>query len=127
MRRRQRLWSGDDARAGQSSAAELRGQMAGADPAHLIGLGLPERRVRHDGPVEAAAAKARNITNKSARAEAIALWLTRMCDTATHDDYLDAMRKAGLDEARAEQEVIRMLACDVIYEPRAGHYAALES
>lgn len=82
---------------------------------------------RHDSPVAAAAAKANAVVNKSQKAEAIALWLTRLLGDASHQDYHDAMRMAGLDVERAEKEITRMLAMDVIFEPRAGSYRSLEA
>ena len=82
---------------------------------------------RYDTPVDAAAAKANAVVNKSQKAETVALWLTRLQETATHEDYLAALRKAGLDPDRAEKEITRMLAMDVIFEPTAGRYRCLES
>ncbi len=86
-----------------------------------------DRPVRHDSPADAAAAKARDVTNASERAETVALWLTRLMGSADEDTYLDTLQKAGLTRDRASKEIVRMLACDVIYEPKAGHYAALSS
>ncbi len=87
----------------------------------------PAPRVpRYDDPVDAAAAKARGTVNKSERAEQVMLWLTRLLGDAPHDDVIRSLRRAGLDGERAEKEVVRMLACDVIFEPRAGYYRHLE-
>ena len=119
---RKRLWQGDDAAAARKAAGTLRAQAAGAD-ARLL---EPEpRAVRHDSPADAAAAKASGITNKSDRAEAVALWMTRLVGQPTHGQLVDALQRAGLDKARAEREVTRMLAMDYLMEPRAGSYKVI--
>ncbi len=127
--RRRRLWEGDDARDAQAAAGRVRlelaaGQAAPAQQALLEEMALPQAP-RHDSPVDEAAARARAVTNKSQRADAVALWLTRLQGQASHDDYLGALSQAGLERTRAEKEIVRMLACDVVYEPRAGYYQAL--
>ena len=121
--RRTRLWQGDDARSAAQAAASLR---SGDGAAQVHALADHRPVPRHDSPVDAAAAKANAVINKSQKAETIALWLTRLVGAASHDDHIAAMRQAGLASDRAEQEIVRMLATDVIYEPRAGHYQALE-
>jgi hypothetical protein len=124
-RDRRRLWEGDTAQDAQTHAGILRARaqgLAGAAAA-TISLERPIREARHDSPAEAAAAKASGITNKSQRAEAVALWMQRLVGPSRHDDLIDAMVLAGLEKSRAESEVIRMLVCDVLYEPRAGVYA----
>lgn len=116
-------------REAQAAAGRLRAAMA-------QGVGLaeaeeairpPEPLARHDSPVEAAAAQARQVRNLSGRADRVALWLTRLQGDVAHDAYVDALGMAGLDRARAEKEIVRMLATDVIYEPRAGAYRALDA
>jgi len=89
----------------------------------------PAPRVdRHDDPLDAAAAKGRAIANRSARAEAVALWCCRLLGGAVrHAQLLDALQRAGLDADRAEQEVVRMLACDLLLEPRPGLYRLVEA
>ncbi len=88
----------------------------------------PDKPVpRYDDPVDAAAAKARGTINKSERADIVLLWLSRLQETAEHDDAIRSLLRAGLDADRAEKEIIRMLACDVIYEPKAGSYRHLEA
>ncbi len=129
--RRRRLWQGDDAREAQAAAGRLRlelttGDQAPLQQARVDELALP-KVPRHDSPVEEAAARARAVTNKSQRADAVALWLTRLQGASSHDDYVGALSRAGLDRVRAEKEIVRMLACDVVYEPRAGYYQALSS
>lgn len=132
LKRRRRIWQGDDMREAQAAAGRFRTALA---------QGLPEKEseramqvlepaqplVRHDSPLDAAAAKAVGIINKSARAEAVALWTTRLLGPTGEDDLMQCMGKAGLDAARAEKEIVRMLAMDIMYEPKVGHYAMLES
>lgn len=129
--RRRRLWQGDNLREAQSAAAAMRTARAQDLPeaeAHqaVQALHPPQPLARHDSPIDAAAAKAHGIVNKSARAEAVALWMTRLLSQPTEDELMQAMRKAGLDGERAEREIVRMLAADVMYEPRVGHYAVLD-
>ncbi len=132
LRRRRRFWEGDDAATARQAAAAVNAALEqGIDPqdaAEAIRLLAPEERTaRHDSAIDAAAAKARPLVNKSQRAEAVALWLTRLQGPSSDDDYMAALRKAGLAHERAEKEIIRMLACDVVFEPRPGHYAALQT
>lgn len=129
--RRTRLWEGDDAREARSAAASLRAALTQGVPVPVANQRLrdadPEPVARHDSPVEAAAAKGRSVTNLSERADEVAAWLTRLLGPTDHDTLLAALEKAGLTRARAEREVVRMLATDVLYEPRAGSYASLSS
>lgn len=121
---RQRLWQGDDATAARAAAATLRAQAAGALESTLA---VPAKPARHDSPADAAAAQAAGITNKSDRAETVALWMTRLVGATRHADLLDALQRAGIDSARAEREILRMLATDYLTEPRAGSYRVIGS
>ena len=115
---RKKLWQGDDARDAQGAAAAI-AQAGRIRPAL-------ERLPRHDSPIDAAAAKGRALVNKSARAEMVALWLERLAGPMEHRHLIDAMVRAGLDQDRAEAEVTRMLAMDLLMEPRSGHYRLVE-
>lgn len=129
--RRTRLWEGDDAREARSAAASLRAALAQGIPVEVANRRLreadPEPVVRHDSPVDAAAAQARRTTNLSERADEVAAWLSRLLGPTDHDTFVAALEKAGIPRPRAEREVVRMLAADVIYEPRAGSYVSLSS
>lgn len=118
---KRRLWEGPDAAGAQAAAAQHASLLAGAPL--LKGTPAPVRR--HDNALEAAAASARGIANKSQRAEMVALTLTRAQGASPHDQLVQAMLLAGLDAERAQKEVVRMLACDVLTEPRAGRYAVI--
>ena len=122
---RKPLWHGDDGRAAQAAVAHHRAAMAGGLEATQA---LKPRRPgpKHDSPTDAAAAQAAGIVNLSARAEAVALWMTRLVGLATHGQLIEAMVKAGLDPARAEREVVRLLAMDLLMEPKAGHYRLVD-
>lgn len=111
------VWQGDDARAAQDAAATASQRLAG-QPAPS----RPERVPRHDSPADAAAAQGKGIINKSARAEAVALWLDRIAGPVPHRMLVDALMRSGLDQDRAEAEITRMLAMDLLMEPRSGHY-----
>lgn len=119
--KRRRLWEGDDAREAQAAAAQARLTGAAGPEAVLL---TPQKVPRHDAPVGAAAAAGRGITNLSQRAEAVAVWLCQE-GPASDGDLTDALVAAGLDAERAGKEIVRMLACDHLYEPRAGHYGVL--
>ncbi len=121
---RKRLWEGESAADARKAAGTLRAQAAGAAAALLEPA---PREARHDSPADAAAAKARAITNRSDRAEAVALWMTRLVGQPSHAELVDALGKAGLDKARAEREVTRMLAMDYLMEPRAGSYKVIDA
>ncbi len=116
---RHRLWQGEGARAAQAAAAALR---AGGQE-----VAPPNKTPRHDSPVEAAAAQAVGIINKSRKAEVVALWLTRLTGLVPHADLVAGMEFAGLERDRAEREVVRMLATDILTEPRAGSYRVLDA
>lgn len=111
----------------QAVAAHRAASAHGGSPeAVQASLRMPAKVPRHDDPLHAAAAQAKRITNKSERADTIALWLTRLQGDTPHEDYVTAMGHAGIDGERAEKEILRMLAADVIFEPRAGLYRSLE-
>ncbi len=100
----------------------------GQDPVVVAAaLRGPEPLVRHDDPLDAAAAKARAVRNLSERAELLALWGTRLMDGLDHDILMEGLRRAGLPGDRAQKEIVRMLATDVIFEPRPGQYRHLDA
>jgi hypothetical protein len=124
------LWQGGSAHEAATAAAAVRAAILQGrtpeDAATAVAAIAPAPRdARHDSPLDAAAAKARAFVNKSQRADAVALWLTRLLGAATEDDYLATLHRAGLSAPRAEKEILRMLACDVIFEPSPGRYQAL--
>jgi hypothetical protein len=122
---RTKLWEGADAREAQRQAAHHRAQMAGRTVSATVSLFQPKARsVRHDSPAEEAAATARGIANKGARAEMVAATLGRG-GPMPHADLVQALQLAGLDAERSEAEVTRMLAMDILMEPKAGHYRVL--
>lgn len=122
---RTRLWEGPDAQAARQQAADHRARMADRSMAATVQLFQPtERTPRHDSPAEEAAAAARGIANKGSRAEMVAASLGRSGIMA-HAHLVQALHLAGLDAERAEAEVTRMLAMDILMEPKAGHYRPL--
>ncbi len=128
---RRRLWEGEDGREAQRVAAELATQMAtlhrGAGALHPPPLEPPRPLVQHDTPVDAAAAAGRRERNASRRAEAVTVALTRLLGEHDHAETLSALQRAGIPAARAEQEIVRMLATDYLFEPRVGHYRVLDA
>lgn len=126
LARRTRLWQGDSPTEARQAIQTLRADMAGGRE-QVVALHDARPVPRHDSPIAAAAAKANAVINKSQKAETIALWLTRLQGDGSHEDHLEAMRQAGLDRDRAEKEITRMLAMDVLFEPRAGRYRCLEA
>lgn len=88
---------------------------------------MAPRVARHDTAIDAAAASSRGIANKSQRAEMVALTLTRATRDMAHADLVEALLRSGLDRERAEREVVRMLACDILTEPRAGRYKVIDA
>lgn len=118
--RRTPLWLGETAQEATRAVQEAL--------AHAAGVPIPAtvpRVARHDSPRDAAAAQASSVINKSARAERVALWMTRLVGQPSHDELVDALQRAGLDRLRAEREIVRMLATDYLVEPRAGTYRTL--
>lgn len=123
---RTKLWEGPDAAEAQRQAAHHRAQMGSRTIAATVSLYQPKARVppRHDSLAEEAAAAGRGIANKGSRAEMVAAALGRN-GPMPHADLVQALRLAGLDGERAEAEVTRMLAADLLLEPKAGHYRVL--
>lgn len=120
------MWQGESASEARQAIQTLRADMAGGRD-QVVALQDNRPVPRHDSPVAAAAAKANAVINKSQKAETVALWLTRLMGDADHDTHLKALQMAGLTRDRAEQEIVRMLAMDVMFEPRAGTYRVLEA
>lgn len=129
VQRRRRLWEGADQQAARVAVGAHRAAMAtGEDPATIAKALEPEQPlVRHDDPLDAAAAQARQARNLSERADLLALWGTRLMEGLDHAILMEGLRRAGLPGDRAEKEIVRMLATDVIYEPRPGQYRHLEA
>lgn len=125
LRSSRHLWQGDLPQEAQAAAAALR--LGPGQAAAIERLSRPPARQlpRHDSATDAAAAQAAGIVNRSERAERVAEALTRLCGLAAHADLACALEKAGLDPKRAEAEIVRMLACDLLVEPRAGMYRSL--
>jgi DNA-directed RNA polymerase subunit RPC12/RpoP len=122
---RTKLWEGPDAREAQRQAAGHRTQMARKAVSPTVSIYQPTARTaRHDSSTQEAAASARGIANKSARAELVAATLSRH-GGVPHADLVQALHQAGLDPGRAEAEITRMLAMDILMEPKAGHYRVL--
>lgn len=110
------LWQGTDARAAQEAVARQR-----APPGVEEWLRVP-KPARHDSRVEAAAAAGRGIANKSLRAEAVVASLSQGQPDVAAEELQTAMVQSGLDVERARLEVVRMLARDILMEPRPGRY-----
>ncbi|MHB1261613.1 MAG: DUF5817 domain-containing protein [Thermoplasmatota archaeon] len=123
---RKPLWQGEDAREARAAVAHHRAAMAGGLAA-VQALQPRRPEPRHDSPTDAAAAQAAGIVNLSARAEAVALWMTRLVGLVPHGELVEAMGKAGIERARAEREVVRLLATDLMMEPKAGRYRIIEA
>jgi hypothetical protein len=121
---RTQLWSGQDAREAQRQAAHFRAELTGKGVSAKVSLYQPgqARPSRHDSPAEEAAASGRGIANKGSRAEMVASTLVRLRGPVPHAELVASLQLAGLDEARAEAEVTRMLAMDILLEPKAGQY-----
>lgn len=116
---RRPIWAGDDP--SQASQALL---LHNGGPGAAAAVERPPSRARalpHESPAHAAASAATGIVNRSDKAEAVARFLAGR-GAARHDDLLAALAAAGLDAGRAHAEVVRMLAMDVLMEPRPGVY-----
>lgn len=112
---------GENARRAREAVQSLSGQEGN----RAIAMLQQDPVRKHDSPAAAAAAKARIIANPSKKAELILQTLTKVLGDVPENDALRAMRDAGLTSERAEKELVRMLACDEIFEPRLGYYRSL--
>jgi hypothetical protein len=112
-------WTGDDPAEASAAVARLR-----AGPGST--LVQPPRVPRHDDRLDAAAAQARGLP-PSRRADAVAYALSLLAGEPgmPHGELTEAMERAGLEPARAEREVVRLLATDRLVEPRPGRYRLL--
>ncbi|MHB8633430.1 MAG: hypothetical protein ACYDBQ_05600 [Thermoplasmatota archaeon] len=99
-------------------------QEAQQEVARRRGPAPAPREARHDSTLDRAAAAGRRTVNHSRRAEAVAAALLAEGEQP-HGELVMTLTAAGLDRARAEREVSRMLACDYLTEPRAGRYRLL--
>lgn len=130
LRKRRRLWEGGGAAEAQAAAAHLAAALSRGEPGDAlqqVGALADDRPLpRHDSTVDAAAAKGRAVRNASARADEVAAWMTRLSGGSSHEELVAALCKAGLSADRAEREIVRMLATDVVFEPRPGQYQALD-
>lgn len=120
---RTKLWMGENAGKAREAVASLSGQ----EGALSIDLLSREPVRKHDSPAAAAASKARIVANASKKAVLIMETLTNILGDVPEKEALIAMRDAGLTSERAEKEIVRMLACDEIFEPRLGFYRSLSS
>lgn len=77
------------------------------------------RAIRHDGPLDKAAAATRKAASEKDRADAVA----RSLGDFSAQDLAGAFALAGL--RRPEEHLQRMLATSIAFEPRAGRYRAL--
>jgi hypothetical protein len=126
LSQRTKLWEGEDALVAQRQAGLHRAAMAAKTVSPAVSLFQPATRVvRHDSPMEEAAAAARGIANKGSRAEMVAGTLDRLQGLTPHASLVHALQLAGLERERAELEVARMLAMDILMEPKAGQYRML--
>jgi len=123
---RTRLWEGTDAREAQQQAAHHRAELASKGLSARVSQYQPAPRTpRHDSPAQEAAAAARGIANKGSRAEQVATTLARLRGAVPHAELVESLQLAGLEAERAEVEVARMLAMDILMEPKAGQYKVL--
>ncbi len=122
---RKPIWTGDDVSGAQEALTLHHGGIA----ALAASQRPPNRAARlpHDSAVAAAASRGTGIINKSERAEAVARALASAPQTAGHADLRLALEHAGLERERAESEIVRMLATDILMEPRAGQYTLVSA
>jgi hypothetical protein len=119
-------WRGDSPQEAQGAAAALSGGAKAAQAIALLATPAARALPRHDSRIDAAAAQGTGIRNKSDRADAVAKALVRLAGEAPHGELIQALERAGLDRDRAEAEVTRMLATDILMEPRAGAYRTVD-
>lgn len=106
----------------QQAAGMLNARLAGREAEYAQALILPARPApRHDDRFAAAAAAARTATSEKDRADAIARALREF----TESDLALAFKMTGLPAAKLETQLKRMLATDVVFQPRTGTYRIL--
>lgn len=104
----------------QEAAGRLNAKLSGREEEYVAAMVLPAIPApRHDDRWNAAAAAARRVSGETARADAVARALGEFED----GELAVAFELAGLREAG--RHLRRMLATDVIFEPRPGVYRAL--
>lgn len=115
---------GDGFEEASAAAGMLNARLAGREEEFLAALvPAPSPAARHDDAYGAAAAAARKANSEKDRADAVARALSaRMVDFG-EQDLARAFEMADLKGA--EKHLARMLATQVVFEPRSGRYAAL--
>ena len=106
----------------QSAVAVVNARLAGRER-ELAAAFVPEapRARRHEDRFAEAAAAARRFSAEKDRADAIA----RALGSFAEDDLVRAFHIAGIPAAKAAAHLARMLATDIVFEPRAGAYRAM--
>lgn len=105
----------------QQVAGLVNARLQGREEEYVAALVAPEPRpARHDDRVDAAAAAARKgAGGEAGKADAIA----RALGEFQEEELARAFEAAGLRDAA--RQLRRMLAAQVVFEPRAGRYRAL--
>lgn len=108
----------------QHAAGLVNARLVGREREFLASL-LPQEApaARHDDPYDAAAAAARKASSESDRVDEVARALFARLGAFAEEDLEEAFHRAGIPAYRLESHLVRMLATNVLYEPRAGRYA----
>lgn len=118
---------GEDLGEAQNAAGLVNAKLAGREREFAAAfIPAAPREVKHDDAWHAAAAAARKAESESDRADAAARALSAQAEKGfTEDDFGRALALAGVPMQRAAHHLGRMVATQVVYEPRPGRYRAL--
>lgn len=110
----------------QNAAGLLNAKLAGREAEFAAAfIPPPPAPARHDTPHAAAAAAARKGAGEAQRFDLLARELSVRLRSFTEEDLQEAAELAGLRAGKVGAHLVRMLSAQVVYEPRAGCYAAL--
>lgn len=114
-------YAGPSLEEAQQTAGMVNARLAGREREYVAAMvvGEPARASRHDDRFSKAAAAARGVSSEKDRADAIA----RALEEFDEQDYGKAFETAGMRDAA--RHLRRMLATQVVYEPRPGVFRAL--
>lgn len=116
---------------GQVNAQRADGELLRPDElAQAAGAGSQrtekDRSPKARDPIDHAIAKAREVTSERMQVRLAAEGLTERLDTFTEEDWVEAMDRLDVVEARAREHLQRLSRESIVAEPEHGRYRYIE-
>lgn len=116
----------DSLEAAREALGQVNADRADGDPPDERPGGEADGGVTPRDDVDRALAQAREVPSERRRARLAAEGLTRELGTFTAGDWVEAMNRLDVDEARAREYLRRLARASVVAEPEHGTYRAVE-